>query len=432
MITFKDKTSFEQELQEWIKENIITEAQAQKILDRYSRYFGDELPFYKRSSFIISTLGVIIVAMGVILFISYNWDSFPIGLRFAIGLLPLLFAQGLTILLYKRKQKVQAEIAAFFASLMLGVNIFLQAQIFHISAYFPDGFLWWLIGSLPLVYIFRSTLIGLFCDLLFSSWILMQNTFEKPAILIGMIIWGYLFLQYLSKITFYRLPFISFNFLALLLNVFYWFVPAQTEQALPFFIFITFPWAALVTLFLPKLKKQNILIRYKSILIVPSLFILYSYTFLSSQDIYSAFSTFSWATVILSSMALLAYALQWKANSLLEHLHFSFILIFWSLWIIANAMKNNFLIVGYICNLVFLSISVLFIYWGLRKIQKNLFIGGIVGIMVLAIGRFIDYFDNYLLASFLFILCGLFILGINRYWERRFSQAPFPSSKNDF
>jgi uncharacterized membrane protein len=429
MLNFKDAASFNQEVQKWVAEGIITQTQAQKILAKYASIFSEEIPFYKRSSFIVSAMGALIIAMGVILLISYNWERFPISARSAIGLIPLVSAQALALFFLKREEKIKAEIAAFFASLMLGANIFLQAQIYHISSYFPDGFLGWLIGVLPLVYIFRSSLIGLFCDLLFSIWLLMQNSFEHSSLGIGSLILGYLLWQFGRAPLLIRLPVLSVCFLALFMNAFYLYLPDIAEKGAPLFIVIAFPWAAMAILpFSHILNKTKELELYKQLLLIENLLVLYLYTSPASNDFIGVFTSSAWPAACLSVIALALYFFYYTRAAWLEHIQIAFTAVFWGMWLLAFFLEKNFLIVGYLANLLFLVIGIVLIYIGIRKIKKTLFLGGIISVMLLAIGRFIDYFENYLVASILFILCGLAILALNRYWSQRFAISVRPFS----
>jgi uncharacterized membrane protein len=429
MLSFKNAASFSREIQKWVTEGIITEAQAQKILEKYAAVFSEELPFYKRSSFIVSAMGVLIVAMGIILLISYNWEQFPIAVRSGLGLTPLLLAQGLAFWFLRLGEKTKSEIAAFFASLMLGANIFLQAQIYHISSYFPNGFLWWLIGALPLVYIFRSNLIGLFCDLLFLTWLLMQNSFERSSIGIGSLILAYLLWQFWRAPVLTRLPGLSICFLTLLMNVFYLYAPITAEKGSPLFIVIAFPWAAMVTLpfahYLNKTKEWEV---YRQLLLVQNIFLLYFYTFSASTDFMGVFTASPGPAALLTTMTIAFYAFYYKRTTWLEHLQIGFIAVFWGLWALTPFIEKQFFVISYLANFLFLVIGMALIYAGIRKRKKSLFMGGILSVMLLALGRFIDYFENYLIASTLFIFCGLAILALNRYWSQHFatraSQSP--------
>ncbi|MCS7074387.1 MAG: DUF2157 domain-containing protein, partial [Bacteroidia bacterium] len=63
--------------------------------------------------------------------------------------LPLASSWASTLYFLQHTNHIALEVSVLASNLLLGVNIFLLAQIFHISAYYPDGILWWIIGMIP-------------------------------------------------------------------------------------------------------------------------------------------------------------------------------------------------------------------------------------------------------------------------------------------
>ena len=154
---FHRSQALKEEINSWVDEKIIDEAQASQLVEKYE--LDGDGPWYTRSSFILSTVALLFAAMGLVLLISKNWHNFNTTVRMMMGLGPLVFAYQWGFLALRRGKSDQGELAFFFAALAFGANIFLQAQIFHIDAYFPNAFLWWALGVVPFVLYFKSKLI---------------------------------------------------------------------------------------------------------------------------------------------------------------------------------------------------------------------------------------------------------------------------------
>ena len=165
---FFNHTQLQNEIKSWVEEGIISPEQAASLHQKYE--LTGTVPWYRKSSFIITAVALILVGMGLVLLISENWHRFNIPLRSAIGLLPLFLAYGTGFYLLQKDRYKEAELAFFFGSIVFGINIFLQAQIFHIDNYFPDGFKWWLIGAIPIALYFRGNLHNFLLQFLFFAW----------------------------------------------------------------------------------------------------------------------------------------------------------------------------------------------------------------------------------------------------------------------
>jgi hypothetical protein len=199
---------------------------------------------------------------------------------------------------------------------------------------------------------------------------------------------------------------------------------------MPLFIVIAFSWASMAILpFSYILNQTKELVLYKQLLLIENLLVLYLYTSPSSNDFIGAFTASAWPAASLSVLIFAFYFFYYARAAWFEHIQIAFTVVFWGMWLLAFFLEKNFLIVGYLANFLFLVIGIILIYIGIRKIKKTLFLGGIISVMLLAIARFIDYFENYLVASILFMLCGLAILALNRYWSQRFAISP-PSSSS--
>lgn len=125
------------------------------------RYYAAEEAESKNIGFVIlASIGSALVASGIILLIAHNWDEFSRPLRTFIAFLPLLVAQTLAVfvLVKRAESKSWRESVAIFDVAAVATAISLISQAYQIQGSFADFMMVWLFLSLPIVYIFRTTL----------------------------------------------------------------------------------------------------------------------------------------------------------------------------------------------------------------------------------------------------------------------------------
>lgn len=115
---------------------------------------------------IFSILGSLFVAVGIIFFIFFGWESFGTGIKTFLGLLPMLLGQAVAIYTYKKKRNSVAfsESGALVWSVGVTATLFLINGILGIDISLFTLFALSAILILPAVYIFNSvsTLTGFF------------------------------------------------------------------------------------------------------------------------------------------------------------------------------------------------------------------------------------------------------------------------------
>ena len=137
---------------------LITDDQRQKIVATLSlkEDSGGKLLL------VLSTLGALLVVLGIILLISANWDAIPRGVKIASGIGLMLAAWGGGWFLREAKGVYRNAGEGLYlvgAGLWLA-NIALIGQIYHLSSRPSNAFLLWLAGIAALPWILRSK--GLF------------------------------------------------------------------------------------------------------------------------------------------------------------------------------------------------------------------------------------------------------------------------------
>jgi len=116
-----------------------------------------------RSNFgfvILATVGAALVGAGIILLIAHNWDDLSRAVRTIIAFIPLLIAQALIVfvLLRRNESRPWREAVAVFDVAAVATAISLISQTYQIQGSFYDFMRAWLLLSIPIVYLLRTTL----------------------------------------------------------------------------------------------------------------------------------------------------------------------------------------------------------------------------------------------------------------------------------
>ncbi len=125
-----------------------------------------------RGLLVLLALAAVLVGLGVLLLISYNWEQMPASLKVTaiFGALIATHAAGFE-LRYRLGWRRISEVAFFLGCLFYGSAIWLLAQIFHIESSNYDAIWWWAIGVLPLALLLDTVLLHLLFAALLALWV---------------------------------------------------------------------------------------------------------------------------------------------------------------------------------------------------------------------------------------------------------------------
>lgn len=141
------------ELEAWKQQGTVTTKQAETILSNYVVVS----PLYGRLIVILVTLGAILAGVGIILFVSANWQAIP-----RVGKLALFLAMVVAILWpgywlkYEKSFPRAGGALIFVGAMVFGAAIFLVGQQYHMPIDDPNLLGWWFVGVIPLAYFTRS------------------------------------------------------------------------------------------------------------------------------------------------------------------------------------------------------------------------------------------------------------------------------------
>jgi len=133
-----------------------------------------------RVSNLIATVGVVLIAVGVIWFLAYNWHAIPS----AIKILNLVVATSVAFfagwILEPNYRKI-GHTMYMLTAILWTVSLYLIAQIFNVPVSFQAnanilGLA--LLGTLLLAYIINSTPVLVIAGLIFEGWVWLQTTAE--------------------------------------------------------------------------------------------------------------------------------------------------------------------------------------------------------------------------------------------------------------
>ncbi len=141
----------EKESAAWVESGWITADARQKILAGYQH---DTPSLLIR---LISVIGVLLLGVGLISFIAANWEAMPKLARLGV-MLTFLWGSYLAAgwCLGKGNLPRTGEALLLLGVIAFGANIMLIAQIYHISAHFPDGLLLWAAGGILTAWLLHS------------------------------------------------------------------------------------------------------------------------------------------------------------------------------------------------------------------------------------------------------------------------------------
>jgi uncharacterized membrane protein len=160
-----------EELEFWRSSSIVTDAQSGQILDLYET--SNEAVGRRRSvaMLALSSVAALMFGLAALLVVSYNWQDMSASAKLTVIFGSLLGMHGACFALRSRHLRLTSEVVSFVACILYGSAIWLIAQIFHIQSHYPDGFWFWAIGVLPFALCFDTILLHALYAALLAIWV---------------------------------------------------------------------------------------------------------------------------------------------------------------------------------------------------------------------------------------------------------------------
>lgn len=150
---------------------------------------------------VFGVIGASLIGLGLILIVAHNWDNLSKTLKTILAFIPLLTAQALAAFALFKKPESQAwrETTATFLCFSVACCLALISQIYNLQGELSSFILSWMILSLPIVYVLRSSFISLIYILGISFFLFETNLdFYNVAT-----VFNFSWLWYLAIIPFY-------------------------------------------------------------------------------------------------------------------------------------------------------------------------------------------------------------------------------------
>ena len=130
---------------------------------------------------IISAIGGLLVASGIILLISANWDAIPRGVKLLSGLALMLGAHAAGWWTRRRHPDFHKTAEAFHlvGSVLFLANIALIGQVYHLNSRPPNAILVWWVGIAPLAWLLRSKPQYILTLTAVMVWLMMEFLHDK-------------------------------------------------------------------------------------------------------------------------------------------------------------------------------------------------------------------------------------------------------------
>ena len=139
------------DLERWVTKGWVQRQYAGDILNDAARAApSSKIPM------IVGILGAILIAAGVVLFVSANWQEMSKLARLVLLMGAMWFTFAIAVWLNRTSHKYMLEAVLMLAAAIFGANIMLIAQLYHIDNHYPDGIALWGTGSLLTALFLRS------------------------------------------------------------------------------------------------------------------------------------------------------------------------------------------------------------------------------------------------------------------------------------
>lgn len=406
-------------VESWAQGGIISRDQGSKILALYEH----DVPVYKTMRFWLMSLAVVLLGFALFLVISANWQRFHWAAQSLIALAPLIVAQYFAIRSEMRDERLNADLGWFAASITLGANIMLQAQIFHISAYYPNGVLFWVIGIVPVLWWRPTTITYLLASALFAAYMAMQMEHHQFSII------AFVPLVALVRVALVRQN--AINTLALLLNVYLFALMLLAYRGMqhPGMLWELSLLALALALMqrLRQLRDSNFALLLVIVSLTLHLFVLIA-TFKFGAQFLAGQHTW-WAALpvaTLAGAALYQMRSEWREARLtlitLRSLGALFVLGLLGRAIDSAQNGDGQRVIRIGANVVYLGSLVTLILHAIAIRAKRLFLASAAGLLLWTWIRYLDLFQDYLVTALVFTLSALALIGLNKMWESKYEK----------
>lgn len=158
----KFRRQLRQEADRWLAEELIERSQYEQLAERYS---FNTLDINARNNFavILIGLGGVLLGLGVITFVAANWQAMSREWRSGLLFAVLIGSNwlGFSLWQYTQRWRRLGQSMLLLGAFIMGANIALIGQIFHVSGALHGLFYMWSFGVLAMAYSLRFKPLGM-------------------------------------------------------------------------------------------------------------------------------------------------------------------------------------------------------------------------------------------------------------------------------
>src|SRR5574337_513198 len=176
------------EVQDWVRDGLIGQAQADAIVGRYAQDRDRSL----QSLQVVCIAGAVLLALGIILIIAHNWNAIHPLVKLG-GLLVLLAGAhyaGWRLRFDTPSLPRVGDALLLIAGLLFLAGIGLVSQIYHLDERPPNGVLLWWIGIAAMPWLAQSSALQALSTIGFVAWLGMEAAAFDSWIYMGTASWA--------------------------------------------------------------------------------------------------------------------------------------------------------------------------------------------------------------------------------------------------
>jgi len=410
------------EASRWVNEGLISEDQRTRIVALYPAEAGNSRD---RTVMIISILGSLLVGAGVILFFASNWEVIPAAIKVGMIITAVVaaYGSGYYLQFVSGNYPRIGQSLIVLGALLYGAGIWLIAQIFHLDSRFPNGFLFWGIGVLPVAWAVGSRPVLYLATLILGIWTITEQTEFQTFNVLFPVIAAAALLPMARQLKSVLVE------AAVVVGLFIWFalnlVHTETDgldRAAMFLVARTMIvyGVAVFTLGLARLGDLRAYLGVGSIIALLGTYILsFTHNYYGQEQIPVALGGSAYLVTGTTIFLLVALAAGWKYLQSKDPVRAA-VLGALGLFVVggftAHLMPDVYRVVG--ANFLLLGGAIAVVVMGIYRRSELLVNLGLVVFVVHLLTRYLDLFFDAMDKSLFFILGGVLLLGGGWLLER--------------
>ena len=396
------------QIQELQNEGVITPETA---LDISNYYQFKNKSSSSRLTVIYSVFGSILIGLGLILLFAHNWDEMSKIAKTIVAIAPLAITQILGgYFMYKKPDNLAVrEGIGSLLFICIGLSISMVSQIYNIVGSLDSFMQIWLLLTLPLLLIFRSSMIAFLATIISTSYAILDG--DALSIVIYIVTTG-LILTHFSILN-KKKP--NSNYI----NLASWIIPSALsiglyafEQSNDELLFLSYFWLFTLFIWVGNSKSWKDKSNFRNGLkLIGSLGILVMLIMISFHEMADTLITYKmdfgqeWVSIVLISISLLLLIILKKGlfgalkkdQLCMAFIPITFVFFF----------SQSEIISAIIVNALILIIGIQKVFLGLKNNRLSQLNIGLIIISILMSCRFFDYHMDLLLRGIVFLALGL-------------------------